>query len=116
MYRIAAPGTVTLARLTRHDGRYVMNIVPAEFVDFGDRSDEIAAISQDNWPHAFARFECSVDTFISHFHCNHIHGVYGDWVVSSSSSAPCSTSTVAFSVKAGANDHARVRHRPRLRD
>ncbi len=80
VYHIAAPGRVTLARLTRHDGRYVMNIVPAEFVDFGARSHAIAASTQDNWPHAFARFDCTVDTFIANFHCNHIHGVYGDWV------------------------------------
>ena len=80
VYHIAAPGRVTLARLTRHDGRYVMTVVPAEFVDFGPRNHEIAAISQDNWPHAFARFDCSVETFIANFHCNHIHGVYGDWV------------------------------------
>jgi L-fucose/D-arabinose isomerase len=80
VYHIAAPGRVTLARLTRHDGRYVMTVVPAEFVDFGPRNHEIAAISQDNWPHAFARFDCTVETFIANFHCNHIHGVYGDWV------------------------------------
>jgi L-fucose/D-arabinose isomerase len=80
VYHIAAPGRVTLARLTRHDGQYVMTIVPAEFVDFGARNHEIAAISQDNWPHAFARFDCPVETFIANFHCNHIHGVYGDWV------------------------------------
>jgi L-fucose isomerase len=80
VYHIAAPGPVTLARLTRHDGAYVMTIVGAEFVDFGARNHEIAAISQDNWPHAFARLPCSVDTFIQNFHCNHIHGVYGDWV------------------------------------
>ena len=80
VYHIARPGRVTLARLTRHDGRYVMTIVPAEFVDFGPRNHEIAAISQDNWPHAFARFDCSVDAFIASFHCNHIHGVYGDFV------------------------------------
>ena len=80
VYHIARPGRVTLARLTRCDRRYVMTIVPAEFVDFGARNHEIAAISQDNWPHAFARFDCSVDAFIEHFHCNHIHGVYGDCV------------------------------------
>ncbi len=80
VYHIAAPGRVTLARLTRHDGRYLMTIVPAEFVDFVSRNHEIAAISQDNWPHAFARFDCTVESFIEHFHCNHIHGVYGDWV------------------------------------
>jgi L-fucose isomerase len=80
VYHIAAPGRVTLARLTRHDRQYVMTIVPAELVDFGSRNHEIAAISQDNWPHAFARFDCTVETFIANFHCNHIHGVYGDWV------------------------------------
>jgi L-fucose isomerase len=80
VYHIAAPGRVTLARLTRHKGQYVMTVVPAEFVDFGPRNHEIAAISQDNWPHAFARFDCDVETFISNFHCNHIHGVYGDWI------------------------------------
>src|SRR5215510_14674913 len=80
VYHIAAPGQVTLARLTRNDGRYRMVVVPAEFVDFGDNNERIAAISQDNWPHAFARFQCSVETFINQFHCNHIHGVYGHWV------------------------------------
>jgi L-fucose/D-arabinose isomerase len=79
VYHIAAPGPVTLARLTRHDGRYVMTVVRGEFVDFGTRNHDIAAISQDNWPHAFARLDCAVDTFIRTFHCNHIHGVYGDW-------------------------------------
>lgn len=80
VYHIAAPGKVTLARLTRHDGNYRMVIVPAEFVDFGDRNEEIAAITQDNWPHAFAKFDCKPQEFINAFHCNHIHGVYGDWV------------------------------------
>jgi L-fucose/D-arabinose isomerase len=79
VYHVAAPGPFTLARLMRHDRRYRMVVVPAEFVDFSERNDEIAAISQDNWPHAFARFRCSVERFIGAFHCNHIHGVYGDW-------------------------------------
>ncbi len=79
VYHIAAPGTVTLARLTRSDGKYQMVIVPAEFVGFGEENDRIAAVSQDNWPHAFARFHCPVEKFIDHFHCNHIHGVYGEW-------------------------------------
>jgi L-fucose/D-arabinose isomerase len=80
VYHVAAPGRVTLARLIRMDGQYVMTIVPAELVDFGSRNDEIAAISQDNWPHAFAKFDCSVEDFIQNFNCNHIHGAYGDWV------------------------------------
>lgn len=78
VYHIAHPGPFTLARLTRQDGKYRMTALRAEIVQFGDRDNEIAALSQDNWPHAFARFECSVQTFINAFHCNHIHGVYGD--------------------------------------
>jgi L-fucose isomerase len=80
VYHIAAQGEVTLARLTRSNGQYRMVVVPAEFVDFGDKNEKIAAISQDNWPHAFARFRCSPESFINQFHCNHIHGVYGNWV------------------------------------
>ncbi len=80
VYHIAAPGGVTLGRLTRHDGEYRMTALRAEFVDFGERNDEVAAICQDNWPHAFARFDCSIENFIDNFHCNHIHGVYGDVV------------------------------------
>jgi L-fucose isomerase len=79
VYHVAAPGRFTLARLMRHDRRYRMVIVPAELVDFGARNHEIAAISQDNWPHAFAKFDCPVERFIEEFHCNHIHGAYGDW-------------------------------------
>jgi L-fucose/D-arabinose isomerase len=79
VYHVAAPGRFTLARLTRHDRRYRMVIVPGELVDFGTQNDAIAARSQDNWPHAFARFDCSLERFIDEFHCNHIHGVYGDW-------------------------------------
>ncbi len=80
VYHIAAPGPVTLARLTRHHRAYRMTIVSAEFVDFGERNAEIARRTQDNWPHAFAHLGCDLETFIGSFHCNHIHGIYGDWV------------------------------------
>jgi L-fucose isomerase len=78
VYHVAAPGPVTLARLTRRAGRYRMVAFRAEFADLGTRAHEVAAISQDNWPHAFAKFSCTPDAFIQAFNCNHIHGVYGD--------------------------------------
>lgn len=83
VYHIAAPGEVTLARLTRSgsSGRYRMACVKGEFVSFGEERDEtLAAGVQDNWPHAYARLKCAPETFIEGFHCNHIHGVYGDFV------------------------------------
>ena len=58
-----------------------MACVKGEFVSFGEERDEqLAAGVQDNWPHAYARLQCAPETFIEGFHCNHIHGVYGDFV------------------------------------
>ncbi len=78
VYHLAAPGPFTLGRLTRSDGVYRMTALSAELIDLGDQGEEVAALTQDNWPHAFARFRCSPESFIEHFHCNHIHGVYGN--------------------------------------
>jgi len=83
VYHIAEPGEVTLARLTRSGDTnlYRMVVVRGEFVRFGEKEDEALACSiQDNWPHAFARLECDPETFVDGMHCNHIHGVYGDYV------------------------------------
>ena len=58
-----------------------MVIVHGEFVNFGDEENErIAAIEQDNWPHAFCRMDCDMESFIQAINCNHIHGTYGNWV------------------------------------
>ena len=83
VYHIARPGEVTLARLTRSGGtrHYKMVAVHGEFVSFGAIEDEkLGAIEQDNWPHAFARYDCDMETFIQAMSCNHIHGTYGNWV------------------------------------
>lgn len=83
VYHIAAPGEVTLGRLTRSGdtNRYRFTVVRGEFVSFGEEKDEQLARSvQDNWPHAYARLDCSPSAFIEQFNCNHIHGTYGDWV------------------------------------
>jgi L-fucose isomerase and related proteins len=74
---------VTLARMTRSGdtNKYRMVAVHGEFVSFGHKKDEeYACASQDNWPHAFVRMDCSADTFIQEVHCNHIHGTYGNYV------------------------------------
>ena len=83
VYHIARPGEVTLARLTRSGSttHYKMVAVHGEFVSFGAEEDEkLAAIEQDNWPHAFARYDCDMETFIQAMSCNHIHGTYGNWI------------------------------------
>lgn len=81
VFHVAAPGEVTLARLTRERGQYRMHIVKGEFVRL-DPQDEARRIQlvQDNWPHAFVKLSCSARPFLQEFPSNHIHGVYGDWV------------------------------------
>lgn len=83
VYHIAAPGEVTLARLTRSGdtNKYRMAICHGEFVSFGDEKDEkIAKGVQDNWPHSYTRLDCSAESFIEKMNCNHIHGTYGNHV------------------------------------
>ncbi|MCB9854518.1 MAG: L-fucose/L-arabinose isomerase family protein [Phycisphaerales bacterium] len=97
VYHIAEPGPVTLARLTRSGdtNQYRMAVVRGQFVRFGDEQDERLACSiQDNWPHAFARLACSPEAFVNGMHCNHIHGVYGDYV--EELSIFCETAGVRF--------------------
>ena len=77
----AQPGEVTLARLTRKNGRYWLAIVPAEFVLFEPESNwALAKETTPEWPHAFARLKVSADEFLATYDSNHIHGCYGNWV------------------------------------
>ncbi len=78
---IAAPGEVTLGRLTRKNGEYVMTVIKGEFLDFGEqKNEEKARNTQVEWPHAFAKLKISADEFLANYGSNHIHGVYGDYV------------------------------------
>lgn len=77
----AQPGEVTLARLTRRNGRYWMAILPGEFVVFDDASNwELARATTPEWPHAFARLKVSAEEFLATYDSNHIHGCYGNWM------------------------------------
>lgn len=81
VHHFAKAGKVTLARLTRKKGQYRLTIVPAEFVEF-DREKMLAmgATTTPAWPCAFTRLHVPADEFIERYPCNHIHGVYGDYV------------------------------------
>lgn len=81
VWHIAKAGRVTLARLSRKNGQYRMTIVPAEFVRFEPEKEAVlAGVATPQWPVAFTRLKVSAEEFISKFPCNHIHGVYGDYV------------------------------------
>lgn len=81
VHHIAAAGPCTLARLTRSDGRYRLQVVRARLEDYGSETNEaLARQSTFEWPHAFARMEAPASEFLSRFGSNHIHGVPGDVV------------------------------------
>ncbi|OZM72194.1 fucose isomerase [Amycolatopsis antarctica] len=76
---IAAPGEMTLARLTRNDGRYRMQLMLGEFESYDDATNEkLVRQSTPEWPHAFARLDAPGEVFLSKFGANHIHAVPGD--------------------------------------
>jgi len=81
VHHFAAPGEVTLARLARKDGKYRLALVPAEFVEFPrEVAMQKGSTITPEWPVAFTRLKVSADRFLSSFPCNHIHGVYGNYV------------------------------------
>jgi L-fucose isomerase len=70
---------VTLARLSRSDGAYRMQVTKGRFEAYDDETNE--ALMQRStyvWPHAFTRMDATAETFLSRFGANHIHAVPGD--------------------------------------
>jgi len=81
VHHFVAPGAVTLARLARKAGKYWMAIVPGEFIDFPrEEALLMGATVTPQWPIAFTRLKVAVEEFLTYYPCNHIHGVYGDYV------------------------------------
>ncbi|MEU5266611.1 hypothetical protein [Amycolatopsis sp. NPDC021455] len=79
VHHIAAPGRMTLARLTRLDGAYRMQLMLGEFENYDEATTSaLEARSTPEWPHAFARLDVPAETFLARFGANHIHAVPGD--------------------------------------
>jgi L-fucose/D-arabinose isomerase len=73
---VARDGLVTMARLGRIDGEYVMLIMTGDAVSFPrEKLDEV----NSQQPQAFVRLHCTKDAFIESLRCNHIHVIYGDY-------------------------------------
>ncbi|GIV02928.1 MAG: L-fucose isomerase [Fimbriimonadales bacterium] len=71
---------VTFARITRASGQFRMHILTGSFVRFGEEADRaLAAQTTPEWPHAFATFDCDLQTLAASYASNHIHAVLGDW-------------------------------------
>ena len=70
-----------MARLARKGDRYYLTIVPGEIVQFSEeKMQALGATATPAWPIAFTKCDVSADEFIEKYPCNHIHGVYGDYV------------------------------------
>jgi L-fucose isomerase len=76
---VAAPGRMTLGRLTRQAGEYRLQLMLGEFESYDDATNTaLMRQSTPEWPHAFARLDVPGDVFLANFGANHIHAVPGD--------------------------------------
>jgi L-fucose isomerase len=79
VHHLAAPGQMTLARLTRDVEGYRMHLILGEFEQYDDVTNEdLMRQSTFEWPHAFARLDAPAERFLQGFGANHIHAVPGD--------------------------------------
>src|SRR5699024_3003470 len=76
---VAAPGEMTLGRLTRENGQYRLQLMLGGFESY-DAATNKALMDQSTpeWPHAFTRLDAPGEVFLSRFGANHIHAVPGD--------------------------------------
>jgi L-fucose isomerase len=81
-YFTTAPGEMTLARLYREDGRYLMGIISGESVHISTADYErfVEARGSHQLPTAFLKLDVNVERLISGFGSNHVMGVAGDRV------------------------------------
>jgi L-fucose isomerase len=81
-YFRAAPGPVTLARLYRRAGKYVMAIIYGEMVEPSKEEFQafVAARGSHQLPTAFVQVSLDFDALIDEYGSNHISGVAGYYV------------------------------------
>lgn len=72
---VCAEGEITMARLSRVDGRYRMFIGRGRFVDF---EREKMAETCSAWPHGYVKMDIKPNDFLEVFNSNHAHVVPGD--------------------------------------
>ena len=71
-----SPGDITLARLSRIQGRYIMQIATAEFVRRPAEEMKNAVLG---WPQGFIRLKSDPEDLLKNVASNHMHAVYGEW-------------------------------------
>jgi L-fucose isomerase len=74
---VCRAGEITVARMSRVNGKYRMFIARGEFVDF---PREKMAETCSAWPHGYIRLGIRPKDFLEVFNANHLHVVPGDQV------------------------------------
>jgi L-fucose isomerase len=72
---VCREGEITMARLSRVNGKYRMFLARGEFVDF---PREKMAETCSAWPHGYVKTDIEPADFIEVFNANHAHVVPGD--------------------------------------
>ena len=74
---ITRAGRVTLARLSRIDGQYVLLIAGGQTVEYP--REKLKEINPQH-PQSYVRLDCGLEEFLENLRCNHIHFVFGDFL------------------------------------
>lgn len=76
---IAKPGDVTLMRLARIDGKYVMHITEGQALTVKDSDKDVfyKECGYPNWPHALIKIKGDMNQFIDNLRSEYIHMTYG---------------------------------------
>lgn len=74
---MCAEGEITIARLSRKNGKYWMGIIPGKFIKV---SEEKMKETSPEWPQGFTKLSVNATQLISGLGGNHVHAVYGNWV------------------------------------
>lgn len=73
---VAKPGRITLARVSRVEGRHVMHIATGEA--FEGEPGWLEECGYPMWPHAFLHLDGDLDRFVQNLRSEYIHMAYGD--------------------------------------
>jgi len=73
---ITKEGRVTLTRVGRIEGEYIMLITGGTAVSYS--RDKLKDLNPQH-PQSYITLDCLIDTFIENLRCNHIHFIHGDF-------------------------------------
>lgn len=76
---VAKPGEVTLMRLARIKGKYIMHITEGQALEVGDKDKDsfYKECGYPNWPHALVKIKGDINKFVNNLRSEYIHMTYG---------------------------------------